>query len=151
MQTLIKLLLVVSNLLLPFFIVSCEDTCKGDHLYDNHCIVTNTTDKSIYFLSDSLGVYELCCHDTIYFNDIYDSYIFKIRYGGNPRIKIGNDSTIVLSNSNYACWLYNCQNTQLGEYEWMHSYTIDKQWLIDAWTESTTGECPPNAKYTLYD
>lgn len=151
MQTLTKLLLVVSSIILLFFTISCEDTCKGDHLYDNHCIVINTTNKSINFLSDSFGAYELCSRDTIYFDDIYDSFIFKTRYGGNPKIQIGNDSTVSLSNSNYACWPYNCQNTQLGEYEWQHTYVIDDQWIKDAWLESVTGECKSNAKYTWYD
>ena len=146
-----KFLLVVSNITLLLFIESCEDTCKGDYLYDSHCVVINTTDKSINFLSDSLGMYELCSRDTIYFDDIYDSFIFKTLCGGNPKIQIDNDSIINLSNSNYACWPYNCQNTQLGEYEWLHTYIVDNQWIKDAWIVSSTGECSPNAKYTWYE
>lgn len=150
MRTLTKLLLVVSSLISSITLISCDEGIV-DHLYDNYSIIINATNSPISFLSDSCGVYVINSNDTIYCDDIYDCAIFKTMYGGNPKLQIGNDSIISLFNSNYACWPYNCQNTQLGEYEWLHTYIIDDQWIKDAWIESTTGECPLNAKYTLYD
>ena len=130
--------------------VSCNDGIV-DHLYGNHFVVINSTSRVICFSYDNGADCELGIHDTLCCDNISDCVIFKAVYGGNPKVRVGNDSVIHLTNSNYSCWPYNCTNTRLGEYEWLHTYVIDDEWLTEAWLEATSGECSPGAKGTLYD
>lgn len=152
MQRLRKLLLAASSsLLLSALLTSCgEEELVNDHYYHESTII-NATDVDLTFTSDDNGEYEICSHDTAFFSNHYESHIALTQDGGNPRIKVGSDSTITLTASNHSCWPYNCQNSKAGEYTWVHTYVIDAEWLTAAWTEAKTGECPPGSKESLYD
>ena len=148
MRTLMRLLLSVSSLALAISYFSCEDEINPRFIH--HCIIINATDNDIRFYSDSSQCsIELCRGDTISYEDSDDDEFFNFTYTPDPKIQVGKDSVIILTQS--PCWQCNCQNAQIGRYEWVHTYVIDDQWLIDAWTESKTGECPPGAKHNWYD
>ena len=151
MRTLMRLLLSVSSLALAIFCSSCED--EINHRYIHHCAITNATDNEIRFYSERTTYpIELCSGDTISYEDSNeDVFLNTIIYSMNPKVMVGNDSTIALPQSYSSCWRFNCKNTKIGPYEWIHTYVIDDQWLKDAWTESKTGECPPGSKYNWYD
>ena len=153
MRTLMRLLLGVSSLALAAAYFSCAEE-DVDPRYMHHCIVINATDNDIRFSSDcSQDSIEICSGDTISYEDSNeDVFLNIILYSMNPKVLVDNDSTITLTQFYpAACWVGNCKNTKIGSYEWVHTYVIDDQWLIDAWTESKTGECPPGAKHNWYD
>ena len=151
MKILMKLLLSVSSLVLAVTHFSCED--EINHRFIHHCAAINVTDGNIRFYSErSTQPFEIGRGDTISCEDSKeDDFLNTIIYSMNPKVQVGNDSAIVLPQSYSSCWRYNCQNTKIGPYEWIHTYVIDDQWLKDAWTESMTGECPPGAKHNWYD
>ena len=152
MKILMKLLLSVSSLVLAAAYFSCAEE-DVDPRYIHHCVVINSTDNDIRFSSDSSQFsIEICCGDTISYEDSKeDVFLNIILYSMSPKVQVGNDSVITLTQFYSACWVGNCHNTKIGPYEWIHTYVIDDQWLKDAWTESMTGECPPGAKHNWYD
>lgn len=149
MRTLTKRLLITSNALLILLTSSC-DTEIVDYDFFDRCLLVNSTDKDISFSSDSSDTYEICSGDTIYYDNTGICPIFIVEIGGHPKLHIGNDSTISLFESNYACWPYNCQSTQLGEHEWLRTYVIDDQWIKDAWTEAQNEECEKRPEHWLH-
>ena len=151
MRTLMRLLLCVSSLCVTLQMTSCEDSCIGD-IEINHCVIINATENGIRFFSNNPQcAIEICSGDTISYETSEEDEFLNFTYALDPKIIVGKDSTIALPQSYYSCWMSNCHNTKIGPYEWVHTYVIDDQWLIDAWTESKTGECPPGAKHNWYD
>lgn len=131
---------------------------KGDIDYAWHerfTVVNNTSSAVKLFAADfSLS---LEAGDSVRLDEFDPLFLC----GRSPKgIEVG-DSTVYLSDyptidgredtGSWLCWHYNSQNEQIGEYEWMHTYVIDNQWIIDAWTESGTGRCTPGTKSTHYE
>lgn len=158
MRILTMLLLVASSALLATALNGCEDTCRGDidYGYLDRYAVVNRTNSTIKFFAPDLSL-SLASGDSIRM----DEFDKKFLYAGEPKgIEVG-DSTAYLLNSptvngeeissSILCWHYNSRNEQIGQYEWMHTYLIDDQWIIDAWTESMSGRCVPGAKSTHYE
>lgn len=151
MRTLMRLLLGVSSFWTLGTLSSCNDDII-DHLYNNGCVIINATDSDIRFFSDSTQCFiEVDCGDSVSYKNSKENKFWAYMYMKATRVNVGKDSTITLSDSDYSCWRFNCQNTKIGPYEWIHTYVIDDQWLKDAWIESKTGECPPGAKHNWYD
>ena len=146
-----RLLLGVSSCGAIGTLLSCNDDIV-DHLYNNSCVIINATDNDICFFSDNTQCsIEIDRGDSIFYKNSKENKFWAYMYTQATKVKVGNDSTIPLSDLDYSCWRFNCQNTKIGPYEWIHTYVIDDQWLKDAWTESMTGECPPGAKHNWYD
>ena len=146
MRTLTNTLLFTSSLLMLLF-YSCSDN-RDDYEYSSQYILINATDNNIRFSSDEPEVYEICSHDTVYYDNSTLCPIFIVEHGGNPKILIGEDSTIALTDP--PCWQFNCQTIQLGKNDWLHTYVIDDQWLKDTWIESKTGKCKRDANKLIH-
>lgn len=131
---------------------------EGDiyYAFNEEYAVVNRTNSSIKFFAPDFSL-SLASGDSIRLDEFGKKFLCADEPKG---IEVG-DSVTLLSDypivngevitSSGLCWPYNCQNKQIGQYEWMHTYLIDDQWIIDAWTESRSGRCVPGAKSTHYE
>lgn len=153
MKTLTLFLLIGS--LLPLLVSSCGEG-EVYYAFNDKYAVVNRTSSTIKFFAPDFSL-SLASGDSIRLDEFGNKFV----YASEPKgIEVGDSIAYLLNTptvngekitSAMLCWPYNSRNEQTGKYEWVHTYLIDDQWIIDAWTESRSGRCVPGAKSTHYE